>query len=324
MEEEESIPSLSDLIKGLQDATDDFLNGAEDSIEPIRNFNEDMLEFFQVYPLGENLGDWVTGIVNWLVVQANWLFMLIRWPIDLVLSLSEMFLLAIPWPVIVIVFFVIGFLRSGWVVGAIGGGGLIIVGFLGFWDETMTTLSMIVTALVFCVVVGVPLGIMAARSDRFEGFLRPVLDAMQTIHPFVYLIPIVMFFSIGKVPGTIATIFFALPPMIRLTNLGIRQVPHDVVEAGRAFGSDDTQLLFDVQIPLALPTIMAGLNQTIMLALSMVVIVALIAGGGLGQVIYGAVSSMQVGRAVTSGIAVLVLAIVLDRVSQVKGRKIPT
>jgi glycine betaine/proline transport system permease protein len=184
----------------------------------------------------------------------------------------------------------------------------------------MTTLSMILTAIFFCLIVGVPLGILAARNDTFEGVLRPVLDAMQTIHPFVYLIPVVMFFGIGKVPGTMATIIFALPPMIRLTNLGIRQVQHDVVEASHAFGSGEIQMLWDVQLPLALPTIMAGLNQTLMLALSMVVIVALIAGGGLGQEIYGAVSSMQTGRAVTSGIAVLVLAIMLDRISQVKGQ----
>jgi glycine betaine/proline transport system permease protein len=128
-----------------------------------------------------------------------------------------------------------------------------------------------------------------------------------------------MFFGIGKVPGTMATIIFALPPIVRLTNLGIRQVPSEVVEAGRAFGSNGRQLLFDVQIPLALPTIMAGLNQTLMLALSMVVIVALIAGGGLGQEIYGAVTSLQIGRAITSGLAVLILAIVLDRISQVRG-----
>jgi glycine betaine/proline transport system permease protein len=159
----------------------------------------------------------------------------------------------------------------------------------------------------------------AASSDGLEAIIRPLLDAMQTIHPFVYLVPIVMFFGIGPVPGTLATIIFALPPMVRLTNLGIRQVPHEVVEAGRSFGSDDRQLLFEVQVPLAMPTIMAGLNQTLMLALSMVVIVALIAGGGLGQEILRSVGRLDISRAASAGLAVLILAVVLDRISQVKG-----
>ena len=199
--------------------------------------------------------------------------------------------------------------------------GLLLVGFLGYWELTMTTLSMILTALLFSIVVGIPLGILAARSDRFEAVLRPMLDGMQTIHPFVYLVPIVMFFGIGKVPGTMATIIFALPPIVGLTNLGIRQVPKEVVEAGKAFGSDDMQLLLDVQLLLAMPTIMAGLNQTLMMALSMVVIVALIAGGGLGQEILRSVGRLDIGRAATSGLAVLILAVVLDRISQSQGAK---
>jgi glycine betaine/proline transport system permease protein len=280
----------------------------------------DFNDFFELYPLGKELGSVISDLVDWLTVTAEPIFTLIKWPIEGVLDSSEALLLAIPWPIIVLIFAAIGWYKGRAPMAALAAVGFIIVGFLGYWDLTMTTLSMILTALVFCVVVGTPLGILAARSDKIESVVRPVLDAMQTIHPFVYLIPVVMFFGIGKVPGTIATVFFALPPMVRLTNLGIRQVPHDVVEAGRAFGSNDMQLLFDVQLPLALPTIMAGLNQTLMLALSMVVIVALIAGGGLGQEIYGAVSSMNIGRAVTSGLAVLVLAIMLDRLSQVKGK----
>jgi glycine betaine/proline transport system permease protein len=243
----------------------------------------------------------------------------IRWPIAQVLDGAESLLLWLPWPIVILIIVAIGWLNSGRWVGILSGVGMIFVGFLGYWDLTMTTMSMILTALAFCILVGVPLGILAAKNDAFENTVRPILDGMQTIHPFVYLIPIVMFFGIGQVPGTMATIIFALPPIVRLTNLGIRQVPGEVVEAGRAFGSNDRQLLFDVQIPLAMPTIMAGLNQTLMLALSMVVIVALIAGGGLGQEIYGAVTSLQIGRAITSGLAVLILAIVLDRISQVRG-----
>jgi glycine betaine/proline transport system permease protein len=279
-----------------------------------------MDEFFEMYDLGKFIGQGVTDVVDWLTINAGTVFDAVRWPIDVVLENFETLLLWLPWPIVILIFAGIGFMKAGWKTALLTVIGFFMVGFMGYWDLTMTTLSMILTAIFFCLIVGVPLGILAARNDTFEGVLRPVLDAMQTIHPFVYLIPVVMFFGIGKVPGTMATIIFALPPMIRLTNLGIRQVQHDVVEASHAFGSGEIQMLWDVQLPLALPTIMAGLNQTLMLALSMVVIVALIAGGGLGQEIYGAVSSMQTGRAVTSGIAVLVLAIMLDRISQVKGQ----
>ena len=164
---------------------------------------------------------------------------------------------------------------------------LIAVGLFGVWDEAMTTLALVATSLLlFCVLAGLPLGITAARSNRFESLLRPILDAMQTTPSFVYLVPIVMLFGIGNVPGVIVTVAFALPPLIRLTNLGIRQVPADLVEAARALGASDSQLLFRVQLPMALPTIMAGINQALMLALSMVVIASMIAVGGLGA--YGA------------------------------------
>lgn len=274
-----------------------------------------MEDFFDQYQVP--LGEWVENGVNWLVSSptATAIFDGVRWPIGQVLDGAESFLLWLPWPVVLVAIVAIGWFKAGWRIGVLSGLGLLLVGFLGYWELTMTTLSMVVTALVFCIVVGIPLGILAANNDRFDAMLRPALDAMQTIHPFVYLVPIVMFFGIGKVPGTLATIIFAIPPIVRLTNLGIRQVPFEVVEAGRAFGSDDRQLLFDVQLPLALPTILAGLNQTLMLALSMVVIVALIAGGGLGQEILRAVGRLDIARAFSAGLAVLVLAVVLDRIS---------
>jgi glycine betaine/proline transport system permease protein len=273
-----------------------------------------MRELFELYDVP--IGDWVSNIVNWLVVNAGPLFDAIRWPIEQVLDNFEAFLLWLPWYVVLLAVAAIAWFKTGWKIALISAGGLLLVGFMGYWDVTMTTLSMILTALVFCVVVGIPLGILMAKNEWVENVTRPVLDAMQTIHPFVYLVPIVMLFGIGKVPGTLATIIFALPPIARLTNLGIRHVPGGVVEAGESFGTSDLQLLFEIQLPLALPSIMAGLNQTLMLALSMVVIVALIAGGGLGGEIYASVSSMQIGRAVESGLAVLILAIVLDRISQ--------
>lgn len=278
---------------------------------------------FEKSELSDKVSDWLETTVRTLRTNGRPVFDAIGWPIEKVLDGVEAFLLWLPWPIVMFAFAIIPWFKSGkegWKIGAICIVGFTTLGFLGYWDLSMTTLSMILTALGFSILVGVPIGIIAAKSDRMDAIIRPVLDAMQTIHPFVYLVPIVMFFGIGKVPGTMATIIFALPPMIRLTNLGIRQVPSDVVEAGRAFGTNSFQLLWDAQLPLALPTIMAGLNQTLMLALSMVVIVALINGGGLGKEIYGAVQTVQIGRAVTSGAAVLVLAIVLDRVSQVKGK----
>jgi glycine betaine/proline transport system permease protein len=302
-------------------------------------------EFFEKYEVP--VGEWIENGVDWLVVNATPVFDAIKWPIGQVLDVSEDFLLWLPWYVVILAIILISFmkagwkdlqklrdkepidkvlmgmLRSGWRLALLSSGLLLAAGFLGYWELTMTTLSMVLTALVFCIVVGIPLGILAASSDNLENIIRPVLDAMQTIHPFVYLVPIVMLFGTGKVPGTLATLIFALPPIVRLTNLGIRQVPHEVVEAGRAFGSNSRQLLFDVQIPLALPTIMAGLNQTLMLALSMVVIVALIAGGGLGQEILRSVGRLDIARAVSAGLAVLILAVVLDRISQV-GRRSAT
>src|SRR3546814_1543332 len=170
------------------------------------------------------------------------------------------------------------------------------------WPETMTTLAMVLTAVVFCALAGIPVGILAARSNGFAAALRPVLDIMQTIPPFVYLVPIVMLFGVGMVPGIVATIIFALPPVIRLTNLGIRGVPGELVEAAYAFGSTPRQVLWEVQIPLALRTIMAGLNQTLMLSLSMVVIAALIGAGGLGLTVYTGLGRLDVGTAGEGGL----------------------
>jgi glycine betaine/proline transport system permease protein len=275
-----------------------------------------MKQFFEANVIP--VADWVEVLVDWLVLNGGPVFTLIRWPVATTLDKIESFLLILPVPVVVLAILGIGWYTAGRWVGVFSALGLILVGFLGFWDATMSTMGMIVTAVAFCAGVGIPLGILAAQNDRFESILRPVLDAMQTVHPFVYLVPVVMFFGIGKAPGTMASIIFALPPLVRLTNLGIRQVPPGVIEGAQAFGATSSQLLIKVKLPLAWPTIMAGLNQTLMMALSMVVIVALIAGGGLGTEIYRAVGRMQVGHAAASGLAVLILAVVLDRISQVR------
>ncbi len=278
----------------------------------------DLNQFFDMFPLGDWVSDGAEWVVNSLVQNATPFFDAIQMPIAWLLAFLDNSLNAIPWPLIVLAFLVIGWLNSGWRIGVMAAISITLTGFLGYWELTMTTLAMVLTALLFSIVIGIPLGIWASRSDQVNSTTRVILDGMQTIHPFVYLVPIVMLLGIGQVPGTIATIIFALPPIVRLTNLGIRQVSSEVVEAGRAFGSNDRQLLFDVQIPLALPTIMAGLNQTLMLSLSMVVIVALIAGGGLGSEILRSVGRLDIGRAMNAGLSVLILAIVLDRISQGK------
>lgn len=283
---------------------------------PTQNIVETSMNLFDATELGNTISLAVEDAVDFLNEDVGWLFRGLRWPIEQAIDLLEGALLAVPWFVVILGTGVVAALTGGRQVAIISTVGMFAIGMLGLWDLTMTTLAMLITSMAFCVIVGIPVGIWAARSDRVNSIVRSVLDAMQTIHPFVYLVPIVVLFGIGKVPGTIATIIFALPPMVRLTNLGIRQVPEDVVEAGKAFGTSDWQLLRDIQIPLALPSIMAGVNQTLMLSLSMVVIVALIAGGGLGQEIFRAIGRADTGRAVVAGVAVLLLAVVVDRISQ--------
>ena len=197
---------------------------------------------------------------------------------------------------------------------------LIVVGAIGAWEEAMVTLALVLTSVFFCMVIGLPTGVWLARNDRAATTMRPVLDAMQTTPAFVYLVPIVMLFGIGNVPGVVVTIIFALPPLIRLTNLGIRQVPPDLVEASRSFGASPRQLLYKVQLPLAMPTIMAGVNQTLMLALSMVVIASMIAVGGLGQMVLRGIGRLDMGLATIGGLGIVLLAIILDRLTQSLGQ----
>jgi len=192
---------------------------------------------------------------------------------------------------------------------------------MGYWEETMQTLALILTASFFSLLVGIPLGIWAAKSKAVDRVVRPILDFMQTMPSFVYLIPAVVLFGLGTVPGVIATFIFATPPCVRLTNLGIRQVSEEAIEAARSFGSTPSQLLFKVELPMALPTILAGVNQTVLLALSMVVVAALIGSSGLGQPVVQGLTQLQIGRGFEGGLGIVILAIFLDRITQSIGEQ---
>jgi len=265
--------------------------------------------------------DWTNSGIDWIVENYRDFFIAAKAPIDIVLKAIESFLLFLN-PYVVILFFILLALQFSTKKMALGTlASFLIIGFIGAWEESMITLSLVITSVIFSIIIGLPLGIWSAKSDRVDRFLRPVLDAMQTTPAFVYLIPIVMLFGIGNVPGVIVTIIFALPPLIRLTNLGIRQVPEDLIEASRSFGASSRQMLFKVQIPVAMPTIMAGINQTLMLALSMVVIASMIAVGGLGQMVLRGIGRLDVGLAAVGGLGIVLLAIILDRITQEMANK---
>ncbi len=262
------------------------------------------------------MDEWIETGVDWLVENFRDFFQIIKIPVEKSLEGIDWALNATnPW-IVILLFAIVTLKYAGKITTVFTIFTFVLVGLLGLWSQTMTTLAMVVVAVVFCSVVGIPLGIASARSDRFEAFLRPVLDTMQTTPSFVHLIPVVMLFSIGTVSGVIATIIFALPPIVRLTNLGIRQVHPELVEAGEAFGATSMQVLLRIQIPQAWPSIMAGLNQTIMMAISMVVIAALIGAGGLGVPVFQGLNNLDSGLATIGGIGTVLLAMVLDRITQ--------
>lgn len=230
-------------------------------------------------------------------------------------------LLGIPFYITIAILTFLALYKSGRGTGIFTLLGLSLIYGMGFWEETMQTLALVLSSTGMALLLGIPLGIWMAGSGRCNNILQPVLDCMQTMPAFVYLIPAVLFFGLGTVPGAFATIIFALPPVARLTALGLRQVPKNVVEAARSFGATPSQLLFKVELPLALPTILAGINQTFMMSLSMVVVAAMISAGGLGEVVLIGITQMKIGMGFEGGIAVVILAIVLDRITQGMARK---
>ncbi len=262
------------------------------------------------------LADWLSAWLRWLVDEYRPVFQAVKYPVDQLLEWFGLILTGVPPTIMLVVIGAFAWQVGGRRLALTVLSALLFTGFIGVWSEAMTTLSIVVTALFLAVIVGIPMGIWAARSDRAWSVIRPVLDTMQTIPAFVYLVPVVMLFGIGNVPGVIVTVVFAMPPLIRLTNLGIRQVSEEVVEAVRAFGATERQLLWKTQMPLAMPTIMAGVNQTLMMSLSMVVISSMIAVGGLGQMVLRGIGRLDVGLAAVGGLGIVMLAIVLDRITQ--------
>ncbi|GGH87359.1 glycine betaine/proline transport system permease protein [Pullulanibacillus pueri] len=218
--------------------------------------------------------------------------------------------------VFIIIVAAIAFWRSGWGVAIFSLVGLWFIFDLGYWPDTMQTLGLILTAIIISIIIGIPFGIWIGLSDAAKNIITPILDFMQTMPAFVYLIPVLFLFGTGMAPGVVATVIFSMPPTIRMAGLGIRQVPEDLIEASEAFGSTTSQKLFKVQLPLAMKTIMAGINQSIMLALSMVVIASLVAAPGLGAKVYLAVTQLRLDIGVESGLAIVIIAIVLDRITQ--------
>jgi len=262
------------------------------------------------------IGDWVEDVVVWIQNNLTALLDGIATVIGFLADSFEDGLMALPVWLLGLVIVILGWWRVSWKFGVFAVLSLGVIIGMDLWEQTVQTLALVLAASTVALAVGVPVGIAMARNDLVESLIRPVLDFMQTMPPFVYLIPAAIFFGLGTVPGAIATVVFAMPPAVRLTNLGIRQVNKEQIEAGLAFGCTRRQLLTKVQLPLAMPSIMAGVNQTIMLALSMVVIASMIGAGGLGNTVLTGIQRLNVGLGFEGGLGVVILAILLDRITQ--------
>jgi len=300
------------------DGPRDWLNAPTDALAPAAAGNGPHLS--QLWDGSLPVEAWINQGLGWAVEHLRPLFQTVRTPIDGTLRWVEGLLTSLPTLAMIAL---VGLLAWQFAGRALAVGtvlSLMVVALLGIWPEAMVTLSLVLTSLAFCVLIGLPLGILLASSDRAQRVMRPLLDAMQTTPAFVYLVPVVMLFGIGNVPGVVVTIVFALPPLVRLTNLGLRQVRPDLIEASRAYGASPLQMLVKVQLPLAMPSIMAGVNQALMLSLSMVVIASMIAVGGLGQMVLRGIGRLDMGLATVGGLGIVLLAITLDRITQSLGR----
>ena len=261
-------------------------------------------------------GDGIDDAVDWLTEEGDWLFDGLSDGIGYALVNIEDALKWVPWPAIVVGLALLSFAVGRWALLGFTSLSLLYIGFMDLWPNAIDTIALIMVAVAISLAIGLPLGVIGARSRIGDSLMRPILDAMQTMPSFVYLLPGILFFGLGKPAGIFATVIYAVPPVIRLTNLGIRQVDPEVVEAALAFGSSPWQVLTKVQIPMALPTIMAGINQTTLMALAMVTIASMVAAGGLGDNVLRALQKNQSGNGLTAGLAIVFLAIIIDRLTQ--------
>jgi len=259
---------------------------------------------------------WTDQAMDWVLFTFSGFFEAVGTGILKFMLLVESFFLWLPWPVLIVGVGILAWrVMRKWYSGLVMAAMLFFMGSLGYWELSMRTLSLVTSAVIISLAIGIPLGIIMASSNTFESIIKPLLDGMQTMPSFVYLIPALMLFGLGKVPALFATIIYAVPPVIRLTNVGIREVSPSVVEAAHAFGSSYWQILFKVQLPLARPTIMVGVNQTTMMALAMVVIASMIGAKGLGYEVLLAINRIEIGRGFEAGLCIVFMAIIIDRIT---------
>lgn len=269
------------------------------------------------------VGPWVVAAVDFIKNHGEGFFDAVSEALRFLIDGTSGLLSAIPGPLLIAIFMALAWItQRSWKLAVFVGAALLFVMNQGYWSDTLLTLSLVGYATLFSMALGVPLGIAAAHRPWLYQVLRPVLDLMQTLPTFVYLIPTLVLFGLGSVPGLISTIVFVLPAPVRLTHLGITSVPRPLIEAGEAFGASRRQLLWKVELPCAMPSIMAGVTQTIMLSLSMVVIAALVGAGGLGEPVVVAMQTVQLGQGFTSGLAIVVLAVILDRIARPRRRPV--
>ncbi len=266
--------------------------------------------------VGRDVGLAIDRLIDWMQVELSFIFDAIKNALLTALIWLEEVMIWVPWPAFMAGVGVLSWRVAGAKVGVFSAVAMLLIALFGLWESAMETMALIVVTVTLSIVIAVPIGVWASESDRLDSAIRPILDGMQTMPSFVYLVPAIAFFSLGNVPAVIATLIYAVPPAVRLTNLGVRQVPEETIEAASSFGATRWQLLLRVKIPLAIPTIMAGINQTTLMALAMVVIASLVGAGGLGEDVNRALGRIEPGNAFLAGLGIVFLAIIIDRITQ--------
>ena len=283
-----------------------------------------LVERVRVFPhdVGRDIGLWIDKqIIDWLNVNLGFFFNAVKTSVAYIFEPLEAFLKWLPWPVVVFGLGLVSWKLVGRTIAIFSVVAMILLGFFGLWESTMETAALMIVTVTSCIAIAVPIGIWASQSDRLDAILRPILDGMQTMPSFVYLVPAIAFFSLGNTPAVIATLVYAVPPAVRLTNLGIRQVSRETIEATESFGATPWQLMLKVKIPLAMPTIMAGVNQTTLMALAMVVIASLVGASGLGEDVLRGLGRLESGNAFLAGLGIVFLAVIIDRNTQAFAKK---